>query len=131
MRLSEAIKEFVELKKFKGIRSQKTAVRYESTLRIFCLCMQDPLLEDIEFSHIVWYLKELERLGWKPNGINLVGLALKKFFEFCQLRKYTVAFNENLIPLKEKSFSIPRVTDLETFKKLLKQIPEVSNHAHH
>ncbi|HLG36186.1 MAG TPA: tyrosine-type recombinase/integrase [Bacteroidia bacterium] len=131
MRLHEAIKEFVELKKFKGVRSQKTAVRYESTLRIFCLCMQDPLLEDIEFSHIIWYLKELERLGWKPNGINLVGLALKKFFEFCQLRKYPVAFNENLIPLKEKTFSIPRVTDLETFKKLLKQIPEASNHAHH
>lgn len=131
MQLHEAIKEFIELKKVKGPRSRKTAARYESTLRIFCLCMQDPLLEDIELSHILWYLKEQERLGWKPNGINLVGLALRKFFEFCQMRKFTVAFNENLIPLKEKTFSIPRVTDIETFKKLLHQIPEGSVHAHH
>jgi len=131
MRLHEAIKEFVELKKAKGYRSTKTAIRYESALRIFCLCMQDPLLEDIELSHILWYLKEQERLGWKPNGINLVGLALRKFFEFCNLRKYPIAFNEVLIPLVEKTFNIPRVTDIETFKKLLKQIPSETNHPHH
>lgn len=131
MKLHEAIKEFVELKKIKGPRSTKTAIRYESTLRIFCLCMQDPFLEDIELSHILWYLQELERLGWKPNGINLVGLALRKFFEFCQMRKYPVAFNENLIPLKEKTFSVPRVTGIETFKKLLEQIPKDTNHPHH
>jgi site-specific recombinase XerD len=131
MRLHEAIKEFIELKKVKGIRSSKTAARYECTLRIFCLCMQDPLLEDIELSHIIWYLKELERLGWKPNGINLVGLALKKLFEFCNLRKYPVSFNEILIPLKEKTFSVPRITGFETFKQLLKQIPSDTNHPHH
>lgn len=131
MRLNEAIKEFLNLKKAKGIRSAKTAVRYESILRIFCLCMQDPQLEDIDFPHILWYLSEQERLGWKPNGLNLVGLALRKFFEFCRMRGHFVAFNEQLIPLKEKTFSIPRVTDLETFKKLLAQIPENSNDSHH
>ena len=131
MKLHEAIKEFVELKKIKGLRSRKTAARYESALRIFCLCMQNPELEDIELSHVLWYLNELEQLGWKPNGINLIGLALKKLFEFCQLRKYIVAFNENLIPLKEKTFNIPRVTDMETFKKLLMQIPEGTNDARH
>jgi integrase/recombinase XerC len=131
MKLHEAIKEFVELRKFKGPRSVKTAIRYESTLRIFCLCMQDPLLSEIDLSHILWYLNELERLGWKPNGINLVGLALRKFFEFCQMRNYQVAFNENLIPLKEKTFSIPRITGIETFKKLIEQIPENSNSGHH
>lgn len=131
MKLSDAIKEFIELKKMKGLRSAKTAVRYECTLRIFCLCMQDPLLKDIEFSHVLWYLKELDRLGWKPNGINLIGLALRKLFEFCQMRNYQVNFNENLIPLKEKSFNIPRVTGIETFKKLLEQIPENTNHPHH
>src|ERR1035437_6852731 len=121
MKLHEAIKEFVELKKITGPRSRKTSARYESVLRIFCLCMQNPELEEIELSNIIWYLNELEQLGWKPNGINLVGLALKKFFEYCHLRGHTVAFNENLIPLKEKEFNIPRVTDLETFKKLMAQ----------
>src|ERR1041385_4442802 len=131
MKLHEAIKEFVELKKLKGHRSGKTAVRYESALRIFCLCMQNPNLEDIEFQHVMWYLNELEQLGWKPNGINLIGLALRKFFEFCTLRKYPVAFNEVLIPLKEKTFNIPRVTGIDTFKKLLAQIPEGTNDSHH
>lgn len=131
MKLHEAIKGFVELKSEKGPRSRKTAVRYESTLRIFCLCMQDPPLEDIELEHVRWYLKELERLGWKPNGINLVGLALKKFFEYCKLRNYPVSLNETLIPLVEKDFSMPRVTGIETFKKLLEQIPEKTNHPHH
>ncbi len=124
MRLSEAVKEFVELKKVKGPRSRKTGARYECSLRIFCLCMQDPELEDIDLAHVIWYLGEMERLGWKPNGINLIGLALRKLFEFCHLRGYNVAFSELLIPLKEKSFNVPRVTDLTTFKKLLAQIPE-------
>lgn len=131
MKLSEIIKEFLNLKKAKGIRSARTAVRYESILRIFCLCMHDPELSDLDLPHILWYLSEQERLGWKPNGLNLVGLALRKFFEFCRMRGYFVAFNEQLIPLKEKTFSIPRVTDLETFKKLLSQIPENSNDSHH
>lgn len=131
MKLHQAIKEFVELKSMKGIRSSRTAARYESALRIFCLCMQNPELEDIELTHLLWYLNELEQLGWKPNGINLVGLALRKLFEFCHLRKYTIAFNENLIPLKEKTFNIPRVTDIETFKKLLSEIPQDTNDARH
>jgi len=131
MRLHQAIKEFVELKKIKGIRSAKTGARYEITLRIFCLCMQDPELEDLDLAHVLWYINELDRLGWKPNGINLVGLALRKFFEFCHLRGYSVSFNETLIPLKEKSFSIPRVTNIETFRKLFAQIPDNTNDSHH
>jgi integrase/recombinase XerC len=131
MKLFEGIREFVALKSMMGARSRKTAVRYESSLRIFCLCMQDPLIEDIELSHIIWYLQELDRLGWKPNGINLIGLALRKFFEFCHLRKYPVAFNETLIPLKEKTFSIPRVTSQQTFQKLIDQIPFDSDEPHH
>lgn len=130
MRLSEAVKEFVELKKIKGPRSRKTGARYECTLRIFCLCMQDPELEDIDLAHVIWYFGEMEKLGWKPNGINLVGIALRKFFEFCHLRGYSIAFSELLIPIKEKTFSIPRVTDLSSFKKLLAQIPENTNEPH-
>lgn len=131
MKLSEAIKEFVEIKRIKGIRAARTGARYESALRIFCLCMQNPELEDLDISHVLWYLKELESLGWKPNGINLIGLALRKFFEFCHLRGHEVSFNEALIPLKEKTFNIPRVTNIDTFKKLLKQIPDESTDSHH
>lgn len=130
MKLSELIKEFVELKSAKGPRSRKTASRYLITLRIFCLCMQDPLLEDLELSHVLWYLMETERLGWKPNGRNLIALAIRKLIEYANLRGYRT-FNEQLIPLPEKSFSIPRVANIESFKKLLDQIPVKTNNAHY
>ena len=131
MRLSEAIKEFVELRKVKGPRAARTAGRYEITLRIFCLCMQDPELEEIDLAHIVWYFTELDRLGWKPNGMNLIGIGLRKFFEFCHLRGYSIAFNENLIPIREKEFNIPRVSNIQDFRKLLQQVPEKSNDPNH
>lgn len=131
MRLSQAIKEFTELRSSKGPRSRKTAARYQSTLRIFCLCMQDPELEDIDLSHVIWFMEELERLGWKPNGINLISIALKNLFEFCHLRNYQVAFSEQLIPLKEKEFNIPRVANLQDFKKIVAQIPKRTNQPHH
>lgn len=131
MKLSQAINEFVQLRSVKGPRSRKTAARYQVTLRIFCLCMQDPELEDMDLTHIIWYFGELERLGWKPNGMNLVGIALKKFFEFCHLRGYEVTFSEQLIPLKEKEFNIPRVANLQDFKKLIAQIPTRTNQPHH
>ncbi|MCE9585694.1 tyrosine-type recombinase/integrase [Candidatus Uhrbacteria bacterium] len=92
--------------------------------------MQDPELEDIDLPHILWYFQELERLGWKPNGINIVAIAIRKFFEFCNLRGYRT-FNEQLIPVPRKEFNIPRVTDIETFKKILKQIPDNSPRPHH
>ncbi len=92
--------------------------------------MQDPELEDLDLPHILWYFGELERLGWKPNGINLIAIALRKMFEFCNLRGYAT-FNEQLIPVPRKEFNIPRVADLETFKKLLKQIPDNSPRPHH
>lgn len=131
MSLSEAIHEFVTLRSSKGPRSHKTAARYLITLRIFCLCMQDMPLEDVDLPHIIWYFKELERLGWKPNGMNLIGLALKKFFEFCHLRGYNVAFSEQLIPVREKEFNIPRVTNIKDFRRLLAQVPVNTSSPNH
>lgn len=128
MRLSETIEEFNKVRSFRG--AKMTTVRYDRLLRIFCLCMQDPELEDIDLPHILWYFQELERLGWKPNGINIVAIAIRKFFEFCNLRGYRT-FNEQLIPVPRKEYNIPRVADLETFKKLLKQIPTGSGRPHH
>ena len=130
MKLSQAIKEFVALKQARGPRAAKTGLRYESILRIFCLCMHDPEVEDLDFTHVLWYFGELERLGWKPNGRNLVAVGLRKFFEFCNLRGWEV-FNEQLIPLPERETNIPRVTDLNTFRKLVDILPKKTNRPQH
>jgi integrase/recombinase XerC len=92
--------------------------------------MQDPELEELDLPHVLWYFQELERLGWKRNGINLIAIALRKLFEFCNLRGYHT-FNEQLIPVPQKEFNIPRVTDIDTFKKLLKEIPSKPNRPHY
>ena len=126
MKLSEAIQQFILLREAKGERAQKTAVRYLSVLRMFCVCMHDPELSEIEVEHVLWYLSEMERLGWKPNGRNLAALGLRKFFEYCNLRGYPV-FNERLIPIPEKKTAIPRVTDQKTFEKLIASISARTN----
>jgi len=128
MQLSKVIHEFLDTRSVRG--SPKTTVRYESVLRIFCICMQDPDLSELDLTHIVWYFRELERLGWKRNGINIVAMALRKLFEFANLRGYDT-FNEQLIPIPKKEFNIPRVTNKEAFEKLLAQIPEDSNKPNH
>jgi integrase/recombinase XerC len=128
MRLSKVIDEFTKVRTFRG--SRLTTKRYDKLLRIFCLCMQDPELEELDLPHVLWYFGELERLGWKPNGINLIAIALRKLFEFCNLRGYET-FNEQLIPVPRKEFNIPRVADLGTFKKVLNQIPDDSPRPNH
>lgn len=128
MKLSETIEEFVSLRIFRG--SPLTTARYDRLLRIFCICMHDPDLEQLDIRHVVWYLGELRRLKWKPNGINLIAIALRKFFEFCNLRGYKT-FNEQLIPIPKKEFNMPRVTTIEKFKKVLREVPHGSDRPHH
>lgn len=124
MKLSEAIEEFKNWRGFKV--TGHTVVRYDSALRIFCLVMGDPEIDQIQIGHVLGYLKEMERLGWKRNGINIVALALRKFFEYYNLKGYN-CLNESLIPLPKKEFNIPRVANDADFKKLATSIPRDSN----
>jgi site-specific recombinase XerD len=128
MKLSKAISEFNNMRQFRG--SPLTSKRYDHLLRIFCICMHDPELEELGHEHIVWYLMEMRRMGWAPNGINVVAIALRKFFEFCNLRGFET-FSEQLIPIPKKEFNIPRVATQENFRKLMKELPHGSNRPHH
>lgn len=83
-------------------------------------------MESIQIQHVLHYMKEMERLGWKRNGVNIVALALRKFFEFYNMRGFQ-CLNEYLVPLPRKVMNIPRVANEKDFKKLLKAIPRDSN----
>jgi len=124
MKLTQAIEEFKNWRGFKV--TGQTVIRYDSALRIFCLCMGDQDIEQIQIHHILAYMKEMERLGWKRNGITIVALALRKFFEFYNLRGFNCV-NESLIPLQRKEFNIPRVANEADFKTLVKAIPRDNN----
>jgi integrase/recombinase XerC len=120
MKMSQAIEEFKDWRGFKV--AGQTVVRYDQVLRIFCLCMGDPEVESIEIGHVLGYMQNMEQLGWKRNGITIVALALRKFFEFYNLRGFN-CLNESLIPLPRKEFNLPRVANEDDYKTLLKAIP--------
>lgn len=120
MKLSQAIEEFKNWRGFKV--TGQTVVRYDSALRIFTLAMGDIEIDQIQIHHVLHYMKEMERLGWKKNGINIVALSLRKLFEYYNLRGFQ-CLNESLIPLQKKEFNIPRVANEADFKKLVKAIP--------
>lgn len=128
VRLSEAIDTFSKYRemKFKDV----TVVRYDRVLRIFCLCMHDPEIEDIKLTQVLDHLAEMQKLGWKRNGLNIVALSLRKLFEFYALQGHKVVPPE-LIPLPRKEVNIPRVACEESYKKLLGAIPTDTNHPNH
>lgn len=128
MLMSEAIQEFT---KWRGLKlTEKTNVRYDRVLRIFCLCMGDQHIENIKIEHIVYHLSEMQRLGWKRNGVNIAAIALRKFFEFYNLQGRPV-LNEQLIPLPRKEVNIPRVASEPDYRKLLEAIPDNTNKPHY
>ncbi|MBY0316582.1 MAG: tyrosine-type recombinase/integrase [Bdellovibrionales bacterium] len=124
MKFSQAIEEFKNWRGFKV--SGQTVIRYDAVLRIFCLTFGDPDIEQVQIHHILHYMKEMERLGWKRNGITIVALALRKFFEYYNLKGYRCV-NESLIPLPKKEFNIPRVANEADFKKMVKAVPRDTN----
>lgn len=121
MKLSQAIQEFRDWRGFRV--TGHTVVRYDSVLKIFCLCLGDPDIEAIQLQHVMRHMSEMQRLGWKRNGLNIVALALRKFFEFFNMRGYQ-CMDENLIPLPRKEFNIPRVASDTDYKKLTSAIPK-------
>lgn len=124
MKLSTAIAEFRDWRGFKV--TGHTVVRYDGVLKIFCLAMGDREVEDIKIEQVLKYLKNMEDLGWKRNGITIVCLALRKLFEYLNLKGLKV-LNESLIPLPRKEFRIPRVANEQDFEKLLSVIPNDNN----
>jgi site-specific recombinase XerD len=121
------------INQFSGWRQIKvtghTVKRYDKVLRIFCLYLRNPHIEDITIQNVMDYLNLMTELGWKRNGIRIVTLALKKFFEFYNLQGYKV-INEFLIPTPKKEYNIPRIATEQGFKKLINSIPK-GNNPHH
>src|SRR6185295_16789725 len=75
------------------------------------------------------YLNSMQRLGWARNGVAVVCLALRKFFEFFNLRQFDV-LDYRLIPLPRKEYKIPRIADEKNYRKLLNSIP-IDKHPNH
>ncbi len=128
MEFNEAIEKFTNWRKFKVCG--ETVKRYDKVLRIFCLYLHNPDIEKITIEQVLKYLNEMQTLGWKRNGVNIVCLGLRKFFEFWEMQGYHVIKPE-LVPILRKEFKIPRIANDGSYQTLLKQFPKESNEAHH
>lgn len=128
MLLSDAIDEF---SKYRALKVRDvTVARYDGVLRIFCLCLKNPDIEDIKLTRVLEYLADMQNLGWKRNGLSIVALALRKLFEYYALQGYKVVPPE-LIPIPRKETNIPRVACEESYRKLMAVIPTETNHPNH
>jgi len=127
MKLLEAINEFGNWRQFQV--TGFTVQRYDKALRIFCLAFHNQDIESITIDQVMNYLNSMQRLGWARNGVAVVCLALRKFFEFFNLRQFDV-LDYRLIPLPRKEYKIPRIADEKNYRKLLNSIP-IDKHPNH
>jgi site-specific recombinase XerD len=128
MKLSEAIKTFVEWKAINVTRS--TIIGYNLVLRQFALFHRDRDIEDVVMNDILEYFQLMEKLGWDPNGFLMRANALRKLFEFYQHQGMKV-MDPWLIPIPKQKYKIPRVMDDGMFKRLLGVVPKNSNDPRH
>ncbi len=128
MRLSEAILKFNNWRSFK-VRDT-TIKGYDLILRQFCLFVRDCEIEEIQEEHVTEWFSMMFRLGWDRNSFIPKAMALKKFFEYLDLKNFQV-LNPALIPVPAKDYKLPRIADEENYKKLLSIIPIKTNDGRH
>lgn len=95
---------------------------YSFELRLFCLYLRDPDVEQITVGDVVAYFSEMKALGWKQNGFTHKCAYLRSFFRFLRLKGHHV-IDENLIPVPKRELQPPRVATREEYEKLLAVIP--------
>ncbi len=129
MLFSQCIEEFSRLRKLSR-KKTGTIKGYELSLRQFCLYIKDIPVEDVTLDQVEDWFEDMEKLGWKGNSFIPKMMALRKFFEFCQIKGY------NVIPLKflevpgKELEDLPRVATPEEYAKLLSIIPRNNDPRH-
>jgi integrase/recombinase XerD len=127
MKLKEAIIKFNAWRNFSV--KKNTVASYRVHLNYLCLYLRNPEVEDVQYDHIIGYLKDMEDLDWDQNSFMVKCIAFRKFFEFCNLQKLKV-FDPELIPIPDRDYKFPRILSDENYKKLLAIIPENNDPRH-
>ena len=103
---------------------------YDRELRNFSLFLRNPEIENVTINDVMEYLNGMAEMGWDHNSFIGKCMALRKFFEFYRMQDYNV-IDENLIPIPNKEYKIPRVADDDQYQKLLSAIPKDTNDPRH
>ncbi len=125
--MKDTIKLFSEWRRYQV--KPGTVYGYERELKAFCLFLRNPEVEEITTSDVAGYLNGLRELGWDRNSFIPKCMALRKFFEFCELQGLKV-LDYSLIPIPRKVMKLPRVATEEAYRKLLAVIPRNRDSRH-
>jgi integrase/recombinase XerD len=122
-----AIKEF---NLYRNIKVKKATVSgNDLDLRQLCVHLRNPDIKDIKIEHITQYLNSLLEYGWDKNSMIGKAVAYRQFFKYFRLKGES-SLNEELIPIPEKEYKLPRVCTQEIFNKLISVIPRNNDPRH-
>ena len=116
MKFFEAIQKYEAWKSF-SIKT-KTLSKHHYSLRMFCLFLKNPQIEEIGLDDVLSYLGLMRELGWDQNSFIQKVTAIKKCFKFFKDQGYKV-LNYELIPVISYEHKLAKVMDEETHNKLL------------
>jgi len=91
---------------------------YDRELRNFSLFLRNPEIENVTINDVMEYLNGMAEMGWDHNSFIGKCMALRKFFEFYRMQGIEV-IDENLIPIPNKEYKIPRVADEDGYQNFL------------
>lgn len=128
MRLSEAIIDFEKWRQFKV--KDSTNRGYVREIKNFCLFLRNPNLDEVGANDVMDYLNGMKDLGWEHNSFIGKCMALKKFFQYWEMRGEKV-LNSELVPIPRKEYKLPRVATDEAFDQLMRAIPIKTNDPRH
>lgn len=124
MKFFDAIKDFTSWKQFDV--KELTAHGYMADLRILCLYLHNPEIEEISLQDVLKHLTEMRQMEWAENTFTRKCQAFKNFFEFYRKQGHKV-LDPDLIPMPAKEYHIPRVAEESDYQKLVQSIPRDNN----
>jgi len=128
MKLRLAIDQFIE---WKSVSSRgSTVTGYAQDLKIFCLLLKNRDIETVTLDDILGVMTEMLDAGWTHTSMMRKCMALRKLFEFMELRGINV-IHKDLIPIPRPEHKVPRIITEQEFRKLLAVIPKGSKDARH
>lgn len=89
----------------------------------------DTDVTSITIDDIIYYLEMMVDFGWDQNSFTARCNALKRFFEYFQLKGYPV-LQPKLIPTPRPRYKLPRIVDAGDYEKMLAAIPKTDDPHH-
>lgn len=126
MTIYEATKEFLDWRQHQN-KAMVTHIQNHSNLRQFAIFMRNCQIEDVQEKDVLEYLSLIEvAMGAEGNSMIPKVNALRQLFKYMNQRNFRT-MNYELIPLRRKEFTMPKLCTHEEFLTFWKAVAAPSN----